>query len=153
MLKRFLRLLFPNPKEQGESEDQGPTYGLELLFDNGQMWKNPNEAEIEKAVKYIEQAPETWITLSRGMADFITVITNEQGGFTVEYEVGGRDYHQRVDGPPLSTEQVLEILVPYSLERDCRFYENWDWQRVPISEIDLRQAPRMAHGDIFNDPH
>ena len=151
MLKRLFRLLFPDSQKPSDTSDHSLTYGLELLFDSGDIWKDPSESEFTQALTYIEQAPRSWITISRGFADFITVINNDQDGFTVEYEAGGRDFHQRIDVPPLSAQQVLKILLLYGLGCE-EFYDNWDWQKVPISEVDLRKAPRLVHGDLFNDP-
>ena len=136
-------------KAKGESQ---PTYGVQLLFNNGKFIKAPSESDLEKALQYIEEIPLAWITVSRGVVDFVTVTTCEEGGFNLEYEMGTRDNHQRINAPPLSTEQVLKMLVRYSHFRDDSFYEGWDWQRVPISEVDLRKAPRVVHGDIWNDP-
>ena len=115
MLKKLLKFLFPDSKVRPETTAPNPTYGLELLFDNGEIWKSPNESDIKQAILHIEKYPEAWITLSRGVADFITVITHEEGGYSVEYEPGSRSNHQRLDAPPLPAEQVLDILVSYSL--------------------------------------
>lgn len=124
---------------------------LELQFAGPIVIQEPSPAELEAEIRALPPGRQSWATLSRSSSDFVTVTGSAEEGFCVEYEAGTRDNHQRL-ALPLTIDQTVHLLLAYARRVDDAWYYGYQWQHLPISEVDLRKAPQVYAGSVLNNP-
>ncbi len=91
----------------------------------------------------------SWVTLSWGITHYVTATPCGAGEFVLEIEWESRDFHQRISGGPLPLPEILRIFNAFA-QKELEWMNEYEWERVPLPEIDFRKAPDTPQGVIPN---
>lgn len=122
--------------------------GLELLLGpDRRKVASPDDAAIEAALRSTGAQAGAWATLSAGVSNYITATRAPDGGFVIEREVGGRDFHSRIAGEPLPLHAALLIFQLFA-QGEVNWTDDFSWERVSLNDIDYRKAPDTIQGNL-----
>ena len=123
--------------------------GLQLLLGpDRKKVASPDSAAIEAYLRSTLEQEKSWVTLSGGISNYVTASRMPEGGFVVETEIGGRDFHNRIVGEPLALDAVILIFQLFAQE-NTDWMDDFEWERVDLSEIDYRKAPDTVQGRLI----
>lgn len=100
----------------------------------------PEEGLIADSLRALSRGDIPWVTLSWNISDYVTAFPHQDGGFEVQVEYGTLDYHDRLKGGSLRLETVLQVFEKFA-RKETDWRGEYEWERVPLAEIDFRMAP------------
>ncbi len=122
--------------------------GLELLLGpDRRKIVSPDEQKIEVSLSALPPDENCWATLSWGINNFVTATACVAGGFRVEVELGSIDLHNRISGDPLPLREIVPIFICFA-RKNMRWMDAFEWERVPLRDIDFRKAPDTLQGKL-----
>jgi hypothetical protein len=100
----------------------------------------PDRKTIEDSLRALEQDKNGWVTLSWSNCGYVTAMPCVTEGFKIEIENGSIAFHSRIDGNPLSLQEVILVFAAFAVN-DPTWIDAYAWEQVPLKEIDFCKSP------------